>query len=75
MQKNVNVKLLLLLVSLAYFTTIQCFYYLVCEVKPFPCNNGTCKDDKDNEKGYKCDCKDGFTGDKCEKAATGNTTT
>jgi hypothetical protein len=39
-----------------------------------PCkNNGTCKDEKDNEKGYKCDCKGGFTGEECE-IAPGNTT-
>jgi hypothetical protein len=41
-----------------------------------PCkNNGTCEDDEDNEKGYKCDCKmtKGFTGEECENEP-GNTT-
>ena len=66
--------LIILLVSLAYFITIQCFYYLVCDTMPCK-NNGTCEDDEDNEKGYKCDCKmtKGFTGEECENEP-GNTT-
>ena len=60
----------LFLVPLAYFTTIQCFYYLVCDLNPCM-NNGTCANaiNKAN-----CTCAGGFTGDKCETEPEGNTT-
>ena len=60
--------------SLAYFTTIQCSYYLVCEPKN-PCmHDGTCAVNTTEPTKPDCTCAKGYTGDTCEKPKTGNTT-
>ena len=61
-----------MLVSLAYFTTIQYFYYLACKPDN-PCmNEGTCTDDETDSEKFKCTCEGVFTGATCE--TSGNTT-
>ncbi len=38
---------------------------------PNPCiNDGFCAEDKANEKGYLCICKQGFAGNQCQSKAT-----
>ena len=42
---------------------------------PNPCiNDGFCAEDKANEKGYMCICKQGFTGNRCHSKCGGDPT-